>query len=182
MLRVGVVVCGVLVVAVLAVLGFSRNEDIVPLLPPILRNDKTLHFAGFLLLSLVVFFAWDLPSLRKTLALSVVLMVLASVMSEVLQGLLPYRTFDAKDIEANLTGSAVGLGVAVCLQTVWTSRVVKRLRQQACRFPRLPYAATAASVAYDRVRQQDDHPSVFIELPDLDVLERTALHQHFSAR
>nr|KAJ3418155.1 Farnesyl-diphosphate farnesyltransferase [Polyrhizophydium stewartii] len=48
--------CLVLVLASLAVLGFSRNEDVVPRLPEVLRNDKTLHTAAFGLLALVLFF------------------------------------------------------------------------------------------------------------------------------
>ncbi|RUS30673.1 hypothetical protein BC938DRAFT_479093 [Jimgerdemannia flammicorona] len=83
-------------------------------------NDKVMHTLTFGTVAFVLFFLWDL-GLERNLALTCTAMLLMSFGSEMVQGLLPYRTYDTKDIAANLCGSLLGIGLAVFLER-WQER------------------------------------------------------------
>lgn len=84
-------------------LGLVFDGEQVPI------NDKILHTGMFFLMSFSLYWIVDL-SRRRAVQLTAAAMVLASVASEYAQWLLTTRLFDAKDIGANLLGSAVGVG------------------------------------------------------------------------
>lgn len=114
------VVAVLLLVALMAFLGFSRHETIDIYLPELFRNnDKALHGTMFGLLAYALYFVNDKLRYLYNLAAVASLMILASVISEAVQSLFPYRTFDGYDILANLIGSTIGLVLAVISQLVW---------------------------------------------------------------
>ncbi|KAI9103338.1 hypothetical protein DFS34DRAFT_364552 [Phlyctochytrium arcticum] len=103
----------VIFLILLGFLGLSPSSTVRPYLPPPLRdNDKLLHFACFTILAFLVYRTLNLKSGGKNCLVSGVLLGAASVGSEVLQGLVSSRIFDAKDIIANLGGSVLGIGIA----------------------------------------------------------------------
>ncbi|WFD30087.1 hypothetical protein MSPP1_001101 [Malassezia sp. CBS 17886] len=81
-------------------------------------NDKVMHFFGFFLASFLTYLVWDvdesvlhvsywryLPMAASVLGCVVV----GAIGSEFMQSMLPYKTFQAGDVAANLLGSALGL-------------------------------------------------------------------------
>ncbi|KAJ1962094.1 hypothetical protein GGI12_002849 [Dipsacomyces acuminosporus] len=89
--------------AFLAILGFTRLIRI-----PV--SDKALHFVGFGVMGVLVFFSFKaaIPRL-KVWKVTGALMAVACVFSEVLQRLLTTREFDWRDIVANLLGTCTFL-------------------------------------------------------------------------
>jgi VanZ family protein len=113
-MRVGPLIASFVVIGILAFLGFNRNSTITPYLPSAL-NDKGLHFVGFSSLTFVVYWIWK-RSIIKNSILTLTIMLLLSVISEVVQGMLPIdRAFDPHDIVANILGSFTGWTVAMVL-------------------------------------------------------------------
>ncbi|KAG2226209.1 hypothetical protein INT45_003354 [Circinella minor] len=84
-------------------------------------SDKVLHFSAFTILAICLYFLWDL-SYKRNLALSAIVLYSIAIMSECIQGLLPYRTFDGYDILANLMGGSIGLLSAFAIDYFFTSR------------------------------------------------------------
>lgn len=95
----------------LAILGFSPNSDLAPFIP--IHNDLFLHFIGFLVLTVLYYFTWELTSMRKNILLTVWSILPVCIGSEFFQAIMPYRSFDPKDIFFNLIGFNLGLGIAV---------------------------------------------------------------------
>jgi glycopeptide antibiotics resistance protein len=122
-MRIGVAFVVLLFVGYLAVIGFNRNEDIQSWIPGFLRYDKALHFTAFSILSFGIYFVWK-RSRTKNVVLTGTIAYSVSVISECVQALVPYRSFDLHDIIANLLGTTLGLGIAVCIDSiriVWNS-------------------------------------------------------------
>ncbi|CDS05829.1 hypothetical protein LRAMOSA08357 [Lichtheimia ramosa] len=90
-------------------------------------NDKVLHYTAFLILGICLYFLWDL-SYKRNLLLASVILFSAAIVSECVQGLLPYRTFDPYDILANLLGGVTGLLTAFLIDYFFTSRREHRRR------------------------------------------------------
>ncbi|ORX53132.1 hypothetical protein DM01DRAFT_1383751 [Hesseltinella vesiculosa] len=84
-------------------------------------NDKVLHFMTFCILSVCLYYVWNL-SFQRNLLLATSIMLVMSIGSEFIQDLLPYRTFDVWDIVANLLGSGLGLILAFGLDYGWHAR------------------------------------------------------------
>ncbi|KAI8811796.1 hypothetical protein BJ742DRAFT_101908 [Cladochytrium replicatum] len=134
-MRFACVLTVVLCLAVLAFLGFNRNEDLhipqIPL-PSFLPQDKFLHLFGFATLSLCTYFVWDLSLVKSTLLTAGAVGTLA-IFTEFVQGLLPYRSFDSSDIVANLIGTACGLSIALICEAaraVLSTLMASILRRQ----------------------------------------------------
>ncbi|RKP06440.1 hypothetical protein THASP1DRAFT_31742 [Thamnocephalis sphaerospora] len=107
------------VLLLMAVLGFT------PIHLPFW--DKAVHFTSFALLSTLSFFVWDGPRFW-TVTIVAGGMVVASIVSEFIQDMLPYRTFDGYDILANLLGSFCGILIALAIDHRYRQR---RARMQA---------------------------------------------------
>jgi len=85
--------------AVYTYMGLSRSGADLS----IVASDKLLHFAGY-----VVFIISAMVAFRIRLGFMVLLLFTYSVLIEIIQYFLPYRTFEGMDIIANLTGLIVG--------------------------------------------------------------------------
>ncbi|KZV95106.1 hypothetical protein EXIGLDRAFT_583429, partial [Exidia glandulosa HHB12029] len=103
----------------LAVLGFSDISHALPV------NDKVQHFTAFAFITGFFHFAWDVEDDARRiwfwryapLAITAGVCVLGgSVVSEFVQGLLPYKEFQRGDIAANVLGSIVGLCISYHLE------------------------------------------------------------------
>ncbi|ORY99059.1 hypothetical protein BCR43DRAFT_488658 [Syncephalastrum racemosum] len=90
-------------------------------------NDKALHFGAFFVLAVCLYFLWNL-SYKRNLVLASVILFSIAVLSEFIQGLLPYRTFDGYDIVANIVGGTLGLLVAFGLDYLIATRRDHRRR------------------------------------------------------
>ncbi|KAI8084847.1 uncharacterized protein BX664DRAFT_316372 [Halteromyces radiatus] len=84
-------------------------------------NDKVLHFGTFCILSVFLYYLWNL-SFRRNLILTTIILFALTIGSEFIQGLLPYRSFDWYDILANILGSFCGLMLAFLMDYLWTAR------------------------------------------------------------
>ncbi|KAI8355077.1 hypothetical protein EDC96DRAFT_546188 [Choanephora cucurbitarum] len=90
-------------------------------------NDKVLHFFVFFILSMLLYFLWDLSIKLNTILASSILIIIATG-SELIQGLLPYRTFDLYDILSNILGGLLGVSLSALSQYTLTQyRVKKRM-------------------------------------------------------
>ncbi|KAF8635191.1 hypothetical protein AX17_003967 [Amanita inopinata Kibby_2008] len=103
------------IVVILAFLGFTNLSRALPI------NDKVLHFVCFVLVTAVFYFIFDVEEEARriwswrhfvTIFTIVACFFCGSILSEVIQSLLPYKEFDLDDIIANLLGSSVGLFAA----------------------------------------------------------------------
>ncbi|KAA1471781.1 hypothetical protein DENSPDRAFT_837858 [Dentipellis sp. KUC8613] len=115
----------VLVMATLSVLGFTNLAHSLPI------NDKVLHFVCLGIATGVFYFIWDVEEearrvwfwRRSALILSLVVCFgFGGVVSEFVQGLLPYKQFQFGDIVANILGSSIGLYVAYHLERYYRHR------------------------------------------------------------
>ena len=88
--------------AVYTYLGLSRSGAELTTV----ASDKLLHFSGYVIFILVAMFAY-----RKRHARLFLLLFAYSVLIEVIQYFLPYRSFEVMDILANLSGLVVGSGL-----------------------------------------------------------------------
>lgn len=79
----------VVVVVLLAFLGFSRNEDIEPYIPGFVGKDKLLHFLGFFTLTIGVYFVWNKKTWKESALWTLPVMTTLCILSECVQGLLP---------------------------------------------------------------------------------------------
>ncbi|KAI9497545.1 hypothetical protein BDB00DRAFT_784865 [Zychaea mexicana] len=84
-------------------------------------NDKVLHYFAFTILAICLYFLWDL-SYKRNLILAGIVLYSFAIISECVQGLLPYRTFDGYDILANVLGGSTGLLSAFLIDYFFTSR------------------------------------------------------------
>jgi VanZ family protein len=72
-------------------------------------SDKVLHFAAYALLGVAAALAQRTPRI----VLSVVLLSAFGLLIEILQGMTDYRSFDLRDLVADMLGAAVGLLVGL---------------------------------------------------------------------
>ncbi|GHJ88911.1 hypothetical protein NliqN6_5313 [Naganishia liquefaciens] len=103
----------------LAILGFAPFGSAIPI------HDKLLHFIGIGVLTAITYFIIDVPDAarriwyyrRAPMILTLVLAFLgAGILSEVLQGLLPWKTFQYGDILANILGASLAYALShACL-------------------------------------------------------------------
>lgn len=98
-----------------------------------LPNDKLVHFLTFFTLTSLFYWLFETQHTRYIRNITILICTLgAGIGSEFVQSLVPYRTFDFKDILCNVLGS----GLAVVLCGIWhKSSLVKRreLRYQQLR-------------------------------------------------
>ncbi|KZT57762.1 hypothetical protein CALCODRAFT_433787 [Calocera cornea HHB12733] len=117
----------------LALLGFTNVVHNVPV------NDKVLHFAGLGLATGLVYFIFDVEEDARRiwiwrnaglLITGFLCFVLGGIVSEFVQALLPYKTFQLGDIAANLLGSSLGLWLSWNLERYYRHRrEISRLYQ-----------------------------------------------------
>lgn len=77
---------------------------------PFGASDKTLHLAGYALMTLLSAGFCHAPGLLVALAAGT---VAGSALIESVQGLLPYRSFELLDLAANAAGAAIGAALAL---------------------------------------------------------------------
>ncbi|KAG0234231.1 hypothetical protein BGW41_001200 [Actinomortierella wolfii] len=106
----------------LACLGLLPAEAIP--FQALLPNDKMLHFGGFFILAILVFFAWELDRVLHIVALTALPVGALAIVSEIVQPILsPTRTFDSDDIVANVIGTTLGTLVALFVEYVRRKRL-----------------------------------------------------------
>lgn len=134
LMRIPVIIGLCLFLIVMGILGFTPIQLRV--------NDKILHFTVFFVLSIFLYFLWNM-SIRRNLILATTSFLVFAVGSELIQGTLPvtkimryiynikwvsvykkYRSFDTHDILANLTGGALGIPIS-CLTDYWRKIKIK---------------------------------------------------------
>ncbi|RPA77969.1 hypothetical protein BJ508DRAFT_309698 [Ascobolus immersus RN42] len=93
-------------------------------------NDKFMHFLAFFLLTLTFYWILEGPRKRVVNLTIIVCLLIMGVGSEFVQGLLPYRAFDAFDILANLIGG----GLALLLNQWYHKRMLERKRHARGRY------------------------------------------------
>ncbi|KAN0132117.1 hypothetical protein V8E53_010154 [Lactarius tabidus] len=112
-----------LIILTLAFLGFTNLA--FPL------NDKLLHFFCLGIATGVFYFIFDVEEEYRRiwfwrhcpmLFTIFVCFILGGIVSEVVQSLLPYKTFQFGDVVANLLGSGIGLYVAYHLERYYRRR------------------------------------------------------------
>ncbi|KAI7901243.1 VanZ like family-domain-containing protein [Cokeromyces recurvatus] len=91
-------------------------------------DDKLLHFFIFFNLGILLYFLWNLASVKRNLILATILLSVTAIGSECIQGLLPYRTFDVNDMIANMLGGGLGLGLSSLLDYVIEKRKENKRR------------------------------------------------------
>jgi len=98
--------------AILAFLGFTNFSRALPI------NDKVLHLLCFLVATIVFYFVIDVDEEARrvwfwrhlaTILTTIICFFCGSILSEVIQSMLPHKQFDIEDVFANLLGSFIGL-------------------------------------------------------------------------
>ncbi|KAF8265461.1 hypothetical protein EI94DRAFT_1588784 [Lactarius quietus] len=114
-----------LIMMTLALLGFTNISHSLPL------NDKLLHFFCLGIATGVFYFIFDVEEEYRRiwfwrhcplLFTVFVCFFLGGIVSEFVQSLLPYKTFQFGDVVANLLGSGIGLYVAYHLERYYRQR------------------------------------------------------------
>jgi len=135
----------VLIMLSLAFLGLTNFVHVFPL------NDKLLHFFCLGIATGVFYFIFDVEEEYRRIwfwrncPLILTLFVcffLGGIVSELVQSLLPHKTFQFGDIVANLLGSSIGLYVTYHLEKYY------RRRREISRLYR-PLSASNSSLALD---------------------------------
>lgn len=122
--RFGLLVNGVLVVSALAVLGLLARIPVrqwffaaIPTLATVamaahIHNPtERLHVLGYLVLGVLLYLACDRPAWRRIFPL-MVMVTAVGVLDEAIQGLLPMRYWDIKDVGIDGMGGALGIWLA----------------------------------------------------------------------
>jgi VanZ like family len=100
--------------------GATFYWSLVPLQElPLGASDKTLHLAGYALMTLLSAGFCHAPGALLALAAGT---VAGSAVIESVQGFLPYRSFELLDLAANAAGAALGGALALA----WVLLVVRR--------------------------------------------------------
>jgi len=92
-------------------------------LPMILQRDKLVHAGSYLLL--MVWFA-GIYERKRHLMVAIVLAALGFAL-DAMQGGIATRTFDLRDVLANITGVAIGFVLSRILFAGWCQRVERLL-------------------------------------------------------
>ena len=77
-----------LLLIILSILGFAPNIHLE-------TSDKFLHFIGFIILTIAIYFIWD-RDIKWNITITGILSFSASLISEVVQGLLPVSIMTCK--------------------------------------------------------------------------------------
>ncbi len=85
-----------LVVGVLSLIPVPKGIDAI--------SDKSMHFFFYLLTSMIVYLSISNKSFVRSLSITVISVLFYGIFLEVLQSLVPYRTFSIDDIIANTLG------------------------------------------------------------------------------
>lgn len=85
-----------LVVAVLSLIPVPKGVDMV--------SDKTIHFFFYIITSMIVYLSISNGSFIRSLSITVISVLFYGIFLEILQSLVPYRTFSIDDIIANTLG------------------------------------------------------------------------------
>lgn len=70
-------------------LGLAKSSSVRTYLPSLLTNDKHLHTLIFAIISFILFFVFDSPNRARNGVITGLVMAVAGVGSEVVQGLSP---------------------------------------------------------------------------------------------
>ncbi|PVG00400.1 hypothetical protein CPB86DRAFT_805868 [Serendipita vermifera] len=114
-----------LVLLFLGLIGFTNIADEWPL------NDKLLHFLCMGLATAVFYFVLEVDEEARHILFwryfglgfsGIVCILLGGVVSEFIQSLLPYKTFQWGDVAANVLGSSLGLFGAWRLEKYYRAR------------------------------------------------------------
>lgn len=100
----------ILFFSALAIITFFGLNKGGPELPRVI-NDLVQHFSGYLVLMILAILAYE----KRQLAMFVSLFMY-SILIEVIQYFLPYRTFSLADILANLCGLVSGAVLWLCFR------------------------------------------------------------------
>jgi len=109
----------------LGMLGFTNFSRSLPF------NDKLLHFMCFCLATAVFYFIFDVEEDARRvwfwrhsglIFTAIVCFFFGGIVSEIVQSMLPYKTFDFGDVTANLLGSGIGLYVAYYIERYYRHR------------------------------------------------------------
>jgi len=124
---------------ILGLLGFTNIPHAFPI------NDKVLHFVCFTIATGVFYFIFDVEEDARRIWLwrnvglittGILCFFFGGIMSEVIQSLLPYKTFQMGDVIANLLGSSLGLFVSYNLEKYYRRRrEIARLYQPLDQLP-----------------------------------------------
>ncbi|CDK29326.1 unnamed protein product [Kuraishia capsulata CBS 1993] len=129
-------------------------------------HDKILHFCSFFILTGLFYWIWDSNSIRMLRNMCILVCTVgAGIGSEILQGLLPYRTFDVYDIVSNVAGSSL----ALILSEVYHKKLIVKKRRD--RFSRLHSDAIGNFesqlgqdlAAEDDVTDDEENQDVFVQ-------------------
>lgn len=110
---------------ILALLGFTNAHHSVPV------NDKVLHFFCFGFATGVFYFIFDVEEDARRIwfwrysgliLTAVICFFFGGIVSEFVQAMLPYKTFDFWDIVANLFGSGLGLYISYHIERYYRRR------------------------------------------------------------
>ncbi|KAK9457731.1 hypothetical protein V1511DRAFT_494446 [Dipodascopsis uninucleata] len=105
----------ILILLLAAYLGFAPLQ---------LPNDKVLHFVFFFVITTSFYWVVDTTRRRLINATVIVCIVGMGIGSEFAQSFVPYRTFDAYDIAANVAGSSL----ALLFSSWYHKRILERKR------------------------------------------------------
>ncbi|GAA6055687.1 hypothetical protein JCM3770_001021 [Rhodotorula araucariae] len=120
-IRPAFVVLTFLSLLVLSLLGFHPTLATHLAPPAVPFSDKVLHFVCFALATALFYACWVVEEHArrvwlwrhfKEIATVLVCMLVGGIGSEVLQSLLPYKTFQPGDVLANLLGSSLALALS----------------------------------------------------------------------
>ncbi|KAG9004472.1 hypothetical protein FRB94_002343 [Tulasnella sp. JGI-2019a] len=114
-----------LIMIILGLLGFTNIAQNWPL------NDKILHFVCFAAATGVFYFIFDVEEDARRIwfwryfgmiATVLICFFFGGIVSEIVQSLLPYKTFQYGDVLANLLGSGIGLYVSFYFERYYRRR------------------------------------------------------------
>ncbi|KAN0061717.1 hypothetical protein ACQY0O_005709 [Thecaphora frezii] len=120
------IVLNVLDLLLLGLLGFHPNGQAWTRL-----NDKVLHFICFFFATSLFYMIWDVDEAARRVWLwrnaallltFVTCFACGSIGSEIVQSLLPYKTFDIYDVVCNMIGSSLGLFFTYHLELRYRAR------------------------------------------------------------
>jgi len=127
------------VMLILGLLGFTNIPHAFPI------NDKVLHFVCFTIATGVFYFIFDVDEDARRIWIwrnaglittGILCFFLGGIVSEIVQSLLPYKTFQIGDVIANLLGSSLGLFVSYNLEKYYRRRrEIARLYQPLDQLP-----------------------------------------------
>lgn len=90
-----------------------------------IKFDKFVHFSVFFLMTLIFYYCFETKNANQLRLMTFIVCTLCGgIGSEFLQSIMPYRTFDYKDIVMNISGSSLGILVS----DLYSRYIVRRRR------------------------------------------------------